>query len=81
MKQICQLCCRGCLKLLRRFTIKERSVCQKARLIEVAFGSLMDEASFLMMSLSLGNEITEQFELRIPNVGKLSNKIIVFHRR
>lgn len=58
-----------------RFSEKE-----KARFIEIAFGSLMEVAHFLFLSKNLGL-ISEETLIEIkPEILELSNKINAFHK-
>lgn len=59
-----------------RFSEKE-----KARFIEIAYGSLMEVASFLFMARRLNYISVEEFQNVKPIIGKLSNKINAFYRR
>jgi len=59
-----------------RFSEKE-----KARFIEVAYGSLMEVASFLFVAVRLKYISEEQFENKKPQFDFISNKINAFHKR
>ena len=59
-----------------RFSEKE-----KARYIEIAFGSLMEVSHFLILSWKLDLISKEQQENLKPAILELSNKLNAFHKR
>jgi four helix bundle protein len=59
-----------------RFSEKE-----KARFIEIAFGSLMEVANFLFLSKELGYLSEDLFRDIKPQILELSNKINAFHKK
>jgi len=59
-----------------RFSEKE-----KARFLEISYGSLMEVVHFLYTAKRLEFITEQQLEERKPEIGKLSNKINAFHRK
>jgi four helix bundle protein len=59
-----------------RFSEKE-----KARFIEISFGSLMEVAHFLYLSNRLGFLSNENLHHLKPQIFELSNKINAYHKR
>jgi four helix bundle protein len=53
----------------------------KARFIEISFGSLMEIAHFLYLSNRLGFLSTENLQHLKPQILELSNKINAYHKR
>ncbi len=59
-----------------RFSEKE-----KARFIEISYGSLMEVAHFLYTPQRVGMITEIELQERKPVMGKLSNRINAFHKR
>lgn len=53
----------------------------KARFIEISFGSLMEITHFLYLSNRLGFLSTETLALLKPQILELSNKINAYHKK
>ena len=54
---------------------------EKARFIEIAYGSLMEVAHFLFLAKELKMIKKSEFDSRRPKIMELANKINAFHKK